>query len=81
MPRLLLLFVATVEFGLAACSGSPRGTGSVLYDPHALPSGPLGESIAYGHDIVVETESLMKDAETADGCVFRLFDLLCLGLL
>src|SRR5580704_19073934 len=60
MPRLLLLFVATVEFGLAACSGSPRGTGSVLYDPHALPSGPLGESIAYGHDIVVETESLMK---------------------
>jgi thiosulfate dehydrogenase len=60
MPQLLLLFVATVAFGLAACSGSPPGTTSALYDPHTLPSGPLGESIAYGHDIVVETQSLMK---------------------
>jgi thiosulfate dehydrogenase len=60
MPKRLLLFVATVAFGLAACSGSRPGTGSPLYDPHTLPSGPLGKSIAYGHDIIVQTQSLMK---------------------
>lgn len=51
---------ATAAFGIAACSGSPPGAGSALYDQRTLPSGPLGASIAYGRAIVVDTQRLMK---------------------
>jgi thiosulfate dehydrogenase len=60
MQKPLLLFVAIVAFGLAACSGASPRTSAALYDPHTLPSGPLGKSIAYGHDVIVDTQSLMK---------------------
>jgi thiosulfate dehydrogenase len=32
----------------------------VLYDPQALPTGQLGQSIREGHDIIVDTQNTMK---------------------
>ena len=49
----------------AACSNS-GGTATAqpdatpLYDPQALPSGPLGDEIREGHDIIVDTQTRMK---------------------
>jgi thiosulfate dehydrogenase len=48
----------TVAVAIAATACSPvRHAG---YDPQALPTGPVGRSIVYGHDIVVDTPHLMK---------------------
>jgi thiosulfate dehydrogenase len=62
VKRWLAIFV----LALAACAGGNSSeTAAVstspaqLYDPKALPSGPPGEAIAYGHDIVVNTRKLM----------------------
>lgn len=46
----------------SACSG-PR---QPAYDPRALPAGPVGASIAYGRDIIVDTPRLMKGYVRAD---------------
>ncbi|HEY1653486.1 MAG TPA: c-type cytochrome [Candidatus Tumulicola sp.] len=54
--RLLLVLVAAAVAG-ACSSGPPPSAG---FDPRALPTGPLGQSIQYGHDIVVDTQHLMK---------------------
>jgi thiosulfate dehydrogenase len=54
---------AATAIAVAACSGG--GTRD-LYDPQALPSGPVGASIAYGHDILVNTPKLMKSYVRAD---------------
>jgi thiosulfate dehydrogenase len=59
-------------FTVVACSTRPLEHAralrapSVAYDPHALPAGPVGESIAYGHAIVVKTQRLMKGFVRAD---------------
>lgn len=48
---------------LAACASGPEPTAkttAVLYDVKALPSGPLGASIREGHDIIVDTQHVMK---------------------
>lgn len=50
---------------LAAIAAALLGTGCArhapaLYDPRALPAGPVGRSIAYGHAIIVDTPHLMK---------------------
>ncbi len=56
LPALARAFVALAVALAAACSsGTPR-----LYDSDALPPGPVGASIAYGHDIIVDTQHLMK---------------------
>ncbi len=52
------LFVAAFAVAAAACSGGGRP--QTLYDPRALPAGPLGASIEYGRAIVVDTPHLMK---------------------
>lgn len=58
--------LAAAMLAVAACSGGNTGgsdsapTGA-LYDPQALPSGPVGESIAYGNKIVTSTQIVMKD--------------------
>jgi thiosulfate dehydrogenase len=53
-------FAALVAFALAACaSGAPRND-ATLYDPRALPSGPVGKSIARGHALITQTRWLMK---------------------
>jgi thiosulfate dehydrogenase len=59
MRNLVFLAAATAALTFAACSGSSPGA-AVLYDRKMLPAGPVGQSIAYGHDIIVDTQRLMK---------------------
>jgi thiosulfate dehydrogenase len=59
------LFGTILALALVACSGAPRN-GAALYDPRTLPSGPLGDSIAYGHAIILRTHRLMKKYVRAD---------------
>jgi thiosulfate dehydrogenase len=54
-----LCVLAATSLIVAACAGS-RPRSETLYDPRALPTGPLGLAIAYGHAIVVDTPHLMK---------------------
>ena len=54
-----------LALALAACSHqAPQTVGA--YDPRALPAGPVGESIARGHDLIVQTHHLMKSFVRAD---------------
>lgn len=50
---------------LSACATPPKPV-QALYDPNVLPSGPVGESIEYGHDIIIKTPLLMKRYVRAD---------------
>jgi thiosulfate dehydrogenase len=66
------LAVASFALALAACGGNGGGptvangtTAKALYDPQALPSGPVGASIREGHDIIVNTQQTMKGFVTA----------------
>lgn len=52
------LTLAAITIAAACSGGAPRSQS--VYDPRALPTGPLGLSIAYGHDIIIDTEHLMK---------------------
>ena len=69
-------FTCVLAIGmLTACSGGSSGSGApgqsptvnsqALYDPKALPSGPVGASIAYGHDIIVDTHKYLPHNVTA----------------
>lgn len=67
------LLLPALAFALAACSGGSSAGSNlakeparVAYDAKALPSGPVGDSIRYGHDIIVRTQLLMKDYVRAD---------------
>ncbi len=51
--------VALLVSALTACSGAGNAS-STAYDVSALPTGPVGESIRYGHDIIVDTHHYMK---------------------
>jgi thiosulfate dehydrogenase len=51
---------------LGACSGATTGNQTTLYDPSALPSGPVGDSIAYGRALITKTNSMMKQDVRAD---------------
>ncbi len=65
MRRLLAVLV----LALWACSAGSNGTKEVArptYDPKALPAGPVGDSIRYGHDIMIRTRVLMKDYVRSD---------------
>jgi len=62
--RISLLWVIAAA-ALAACASAPRPS-SPLYDPHALPSGPLGASIALGHDAIAATQRVAPHDVTAD---------------
>jgi thiosulfate dehydrogenase len=61
-PRLL---AALFVLALAACASS-QSRNAGLYDPRALPAGPLGDSIAYGYALIVRTHHLMKPYVRAD---------------
>lgn len=52
---------------VAACGGNsaPTPSATPLYDPQALPSGPLGASILEGHDIITDTQTRMRGYVTA----------------
>jgi thiosulfate dehydrogenase len=54
-------FFVPIAFGVAlsACSGGATRP-AALYDPRMLPPGPVGNSIAYGYALVVQTHRLMK---------------------
>ena len=55
-----------LALALAACSGETSHNAPGLYDPRTLPAGPVGESIARGHDLIAQTHHLMKAYVRAD---------------
>ncbi|MEO6834654.1 MAG: c-type cytochrome [Candidatus Tumulicola sp.] len=57
LQRMLAIAAAVAA---AACSGGAPAPPAMGYDPQALPAGPAGRTIAYGHDIIVDTQHLMK---------------------
>jgi len=62
---LLVALALAVTVLCAACSNggstaSAQSDTAALYDPQALPSGPLGDQIREGHDIIVDTQTRMK---------------------
>jgi thiosulfate dehydrogenase len=67
----LALAVVVLAATAAACSGANHGgapaaiSNANLYDPQALPSGPVGDAIRYGHDIIADTPKYMKANITA----------------
>lgn len=60
--RLAVVFVLAAVVLTAACSSNTRP----LYDPQALPSGPVGESIRLGHDIMQDTPKYLPRNVVAD---------------
>jgi thiosulfate dehydrogenase len=61
MRTTFLVAVLAATAALFGCSGNPApGSSGALYDPQALPSGAPGKAIAYGHDIIADTQRLMK---------------------
>jgi thiosulfate dehydrogenase len=72
MPRLhsrLLVLAAVVA--LAACAANTQtaqpgaAPSQQLYDPQALPSGPAGDSIRLGHDVMEHTQKYLPKNVTA----------------
>lgn len=62
----LTILAAVCALATAACSGGASNAAAKLYDPNALPTGPPGEAIAYGHTLITRTNSLMKGYVRAD---------------
>lgn len=60
-----LLALAAIAL-LAACSRAAAQDSAAAYDPKALPSGPIGESIALGHDIIMDPHKYLPKNVTAD---------------
>ena len=60
------VIAAAFALALAACAGGGARTPGALYDPQALPSGAVGDSIAYGYALMVKTHRLMKGYVRAD---------------
>ncbi len=50
----------------AACGGKPASAPQVAYDVNALPTGPLGESIKLGHDIIMDQQQYLPKHVVAD---------------
>jgi thiosulfate dehydrogenase len=59
------IFATLLAIALSGCLGA-ASRNATLYDPRTLPPGPVGESIAYGHDIIAQTRRLMKPYVRAD---------------
>lgn len=62
-----LLVVAFFAVAVVACAnaGTPRPAATPLYDPAALPSGPVGAQIALGHDLIENTHARLPQYVTA----------------
>lgn len=54
-----LLVVVFCAFAAVACASgaAPQPAATPLYDPAALPSGPVGAQIALGHDLIEDTHA------------------------
>jgi thiosulfate dehydrogenase len=59
------LVLCAISLAFGACSGNSHGAGA-LYDRKHLPPGPMGQTIAYGHDLIANTQELMKPYVRAD---------------
>lgn len=75
MPRLRSKLVAVFALAAvaltAACASNqsanaPQASQANLYDPQALPTGPLGESIKLGHDIIADPHKYLPKNAVAD---------------
>jgi thiosulfate dehydrogenase len=55
------LIVAVCALAVVACASgtAPQPSATPVYDPAALPSGPLGAQIALGHDLIEQTHDKM----------------------
>jgi thiosulfate dehydrogenase len=63
----LLLLLAAAAIAACAHNVRPVAQPSVsAFDPTALPTGPLGASIALGHAVIVDTQHVMPHNVTAD---------------
>jgi thiosulfate dehydrogenase len=51
---------------LAACSQAAAQSTAAVYDPRALPSGPLGASIALGRAVIMDTHKTVPGDVVAD---------------
>ncbi|HET6274737.1 MAG TPA: c-type cytochrome [Candidatus Cybelea sp.] len=59
-------FTLLFLFALAASVGCAARKTAALYDPQALPTGPVGETIARGHALITQTRRLMRAYVGAD---------------
>ena len=68
--RSSLVAVAFAALALTACASNGAtakpSSSDELYDPKALPTGTLGESIKLGHDIIVDPHKYMPNNVVAD---------------
>jgi thiosulfate dehydrogenase len=69
MPRISLLAAGAFALLLAACGGrsaqTPAGASST-FNPQAVPSGPVGDMVRYGHELIVHTRDHLKPFVTAN---------------
>src|SRR5665213_3816666 len=65
IERLLVVVFCAVAAVACASGGTPRPAATPLYDPAALPSGPVGAQIALGHDLIEDTHAKMPQYVTA----------------
>lgn len=59
-------FTLLFLFSLGASVGCAGRNAAPLYDPRALPTGPIGETIARGHALITQTRRLMRADVGAD---------------
>jgi thiosulfate dehydrogenase len=68
--RSTTLFIAgALSVLLAACGGpqqsAPAITAQATFDPHAVPTGPVGDMVRYGHELIVHTRAHMPQYVSA----------------
>jgi|HubBroStandDraft_4_1064222.scaffolds.fasta_scaffold00012_6 thiosulfate dehydrogenase len=66
MTQARIAFLMLSLIAAVGCAGEHARTPKDLYDPRALPTGPVGQSIAYGYAVIVKTHRLMKNDVRAD---------------
>jgi thiosulfate dehydrogenase len=61
MRRIALFTAAALSLLLAACGGgqpsAPASSPQATFDPRAVPSGPVGDMVRYGHELMVHTRA------------------------
>jgi len=65
IERLLIVVFCAVAAVACASGGTPQPASTPLYDPAALPSGPVGAQIAFGHDLLEDTHAKLPQYATA----------------
>lgn len=76
MQRFAFIAAAGLALVLAACGGGGNQGGQsgapaqpaaqTTFDPQAVPTGPLGDEIRYGHELIVNTRAHLKPYITAN---------------